>query len=265
VNLDSAAVIVTAFKRPGYLRKTLASWQAARGLDRVRSFTVALGFHEDAFTGQCRVIEDFRHATELGEKVQVKVDSEKARKANGMHRAIGEAATHVLADPGVQFVIFGEEDITVSSDVLEYMSWARAEFAGRGAVVAVCAHSRSGAGWDPRQPAGDTDADQAAVRLAQYFNPWVWGTWRNRWERLLEPTWDWECNSGGPLDSGYDHNIHRRILPEGGLSCVVPDASRSQNIGRHGGWASNEETWGFSQAQSFRADRDPVPYKLVTG
>ena len=64
------------------------------------------------------------------------------------------------------------------------------------------------------------------------------------------------------MDSGYDHNIHRRILPEGGLVCAVPDASRSQNIGRHGGWASSEETWAFSQAASFRADREPVAYRL---
>jgi hypothetical protein len=262
LTLDSAAVIVTARSRPGYLRETLASWQAARGLDRLHSFTFALGYDPDAWMAQCRVIDEFRHASGLGGRVRLKVDSDAARRSNGMHRAIAEAANHVLADPAVEFVIFGEEDIAVSADVLEYMDWARQEFAVQGAVAAVCAHSRGGAGWDPREPAADADADQETVRLVQYFNPWCWGTWRNRWEKLLEPTWDYDVTSGGPMDSGYDHNIHRRVLPEGGLVCAVPDASRSQNIGRHGGWASNEETWAFSQAASFRAAREPVTYRL---
>jgi hypothetical protein len=262
MTLESAAVIITAHRRPDYLRQTLASWQRARGLDRLHSVTFALGYDPDAWMAQLRVVDAFRRDSGLGDRVRVKVDSDAARRSNGMHRAIAEAANHVLQDPAVEFVIFGEEDIAVSADTLEYMSWARREFAAQGAVAAVCAHSVGGAGWDKREPADDADADQEAVRLLQYFNPWCWGTWRNRWEKLLEPTWDYDCNSGGPLDSGYDHHLHRRILPEGGLVCVVPGASRSQNIGRHGGWASNEETWAFSQAASFRADREPVAYRL---
>lgn len=262
MNLESAAVIVTARSRPRYLEQVLGSWQHARGLDRLHSFTVALGWDEGAWKAQLRVIDAFRVRSGLGSRVRIKADSEAARKSNGMHRAIAEAANHVLQDPAVQFVVFGEEDIAVSDDVLEYMAWARKEFATQGAVLAVCAHSVGGAGWDKREPADDADADQETVRLLPYFNPWVWGTWRNRWERLLEPTWDYECNSGGPMDSGYDHNIHRRLIPEGGLVCAVPDASRSQNIGQHGGWASTPETWAFSQAASFRPERGTVAYRL---
>lgn len=262
MTLESAAVIVTARSRPAYLRQVLASWQRARGLDRLRSFTFALGYDPDAFTAQVRVIDAFRRDTGLGDRVRVKVDSDAARKSNGMHRAIAEAANHVLQDPAVEFLVFGEEDITVSADVLEYMSWARREFASQGAVAAVCAHTAAGQGWHKREPAGDAGADQEAVRLLQDFSPWVWGTWRLRWEKLLEPTWDYDVTSGGPMDSGYDWNIATRVLPEGGLVCAVPDASRSQNIGRHGGWASSEETWAFSQAASFRPDREPVTYRL---
>ncbi len=262
MTLESAAVIVTAYRRPDYLRRTLASWQAARGLDRVHSFTVALGVHPDAFTSQVREVGAFRDASGLGPRVRIKVDSEAARRSNGMHRAVGEAADHVLADPAVQFLVFGEEDIAVSSDVLEYMSWARREFTGDGPVLAVCAHSVGGAGWDRREPAGDDGADQEAVRLLPYFNPWCWGTWRDRWEQVLEPGWDWDCNSGDAMTSGYDWNIATRIIPQGGFTCAVPDASRSQNIGRYGGWASSEETWAFSQAASFRAGREPCAYRL---
>lgn len=262
MTLESAAIIVTAYRRPWYLERTLASWRQARGLERVHSFTIALGWDPDVAKAQLGVISAFREASGLGSRVKIAVDSEAARKSNGMHRAIGEAGNHVLTDPAVQFVIFGEEDVTVSGDTLEYFSWARGQFAMERSVLAVCAHSPGAAGWDKREAADDADADQEAVRLLPYFNPWVWSTWRNRWEGVIEPLWDWDCNSGDANTSGYDHNLQRRVIPEGGFTCAVPDASRSQNIGEHGGWASSAETWAFSQAASFRADRGTVAYRL---
>jgi hypothetical protein len=45
----------------------------------------------------------------------------------------------------------------------------------------------------------------------------------------------------------------------------VPDASRSQNIGRLEGWASSDWSFSFSQAQSFRPHREPGKYTLVHG
>lgn len=267
VTLESAAVIVTAFRRPDYLRRALASWRQARGIGGVHSFTLAAGFADElTFTAQMRVFGEFRQAAGLdGPRGCPRVDSDQARRSNGMHRAIAEAAAHVLADEQVGFVIFGEEDLVVSDDVLEYFCWARRELGSDGRVLAVCAHSRGGAGWDTRQPAGDGDADQGAVRLLPYFSPWVWGTWRDRWEQVIGPSWDHDCNSGGPVDSGYDWNLAARVIPRGGFTCAVPDASRSQNIGRYGGWASDEETWGFSQAASFREHREPGGYRLADG
>lgn len=262
MSLESAAVIVTAHRRPWYLEETLKSWQEARGIGQVRSFTIALGWHPDTWKAQLRVIDGFRQASGLGSRMRLKVDSEAARKSNGMHRAIGEAATAVLEDPAARFLIFGEEDVIVSGDVLEYMTWARQEFAADGSVLLACAHSAGAAGWDKHEPADDADADQEAVRLLPYFNPWVWGTWRDRWEQVIEPRWDWDCNSGGPATSGYDWNLATRVIPQGGYVCAVPDASRSQTIGEHGGWASNAETWAFSQAASFRDHREPVTYRL---
>jgi hypothetical protein len=265
VSLDDLAVIVTSYSRPWYSQPVLESWSRARGIAGVHSFTLALGWHDkQAFTGQLRNLSAFREATGLGERARWLPDSSEAARSNGMHRVIAEAAQHVLEDPAVRFLVFGEEDITVSTDVLEYVTWAREVFAQDERVLCVCAHSPGGQGWDPKVPIEDADADQETVRLLPYFNSWVWGTWRERWERVLEPSWDWDCNSGGALDSGYDHNLHRRVIPQGNYLCAVPDASRSQNIGRDGGWAANPADFWLTQAPSFRADRGAVAYRLVT-
>ena len=264
VNLSGIAIVNTAFNRPHYLKQVLASWQHARGIGDIHSFTVALGWHEETFKAQLRAIGEFRDATGLGERCRVKIDSSAARRANGMHTAIAQAGNHVLQDPAVEFVVFTEEDLLVSTDVLEYFAWAREAFAGDGRVLYACAHNVGGQGWDRREPAQDADADQEAVRLLPYFNPWTCGTWRDRWVKVVEPSWDYRCDSGGALDSGHDWNLATRVIPRGNYLSAVPDASRSQNIGQHGGWAANPADFHLTQAQSFRPMRDPVAYRLVT-
>jgi hypothetical protein len=262
--LDSTAIIVTAFARPAYLERTLSSWQNTRGIRGIHSVTLALGHHPPAFMDQLRLYDSFRRELGLGARGLVKPDSAAAKASNGMHRAIAEAANWTLArNPDVEFLIFGEEDLIVSSDVLEYFSWAREQFAEDERVLAVCSHSPGGQGWDPKGPIDDGDADQETVRLLPgYFQAWVFGTWQDRWEKILKPSWDYDCNKGGPLTSGWDWGVLRTVR-EGGYFCVVPDASRSQNIGRDGGWAANPADFPNTQAASFREHREPVAYRLI--
>jgi len=264
MSLAATAVINTALKRPQYLEKVLSAWQNARGIQDVHSFTLALGHDPDQFLPQLNAFDRFRKATGLGQRGRVKVDSAAARTSRGMGRAIGEAGNHVFADPAVEFVVFGEEDVIVSSDVLEYMSWARREFAEDERVLCACAHSVGGQGWDePGIGALNPDADESAVRLLPYFNAWCWGVWRDRWESVMAPRWDWQCDSGGPATSGYDWNVHARIVPQGSYLVAIPDASRSQNIGQHGGWAANPADFDATQAASFQAEREPVAFRLI--
>jgi hypothetical protein len=264
VTLASTAVIVTALKRPDYLRQTLTSWQQARGISDVRSFTLALGRDPDSLMSQAIVFGEFIDAAGLKGRARVKMDSDAAARSRGMHRAIGEAGNHVFADPAVEFAVFSEEDVIVSSDVLEYMAWARETFAGDERVLCACAHDVGGSGWnEPGIGLLRADADQEAVQLLPEFSPWAWGTWRDRWERTLEPGWDWECSKGPrPDQHGYDWTIFHTIQREGYV-CAVPEASRSQNIGEWGGWAASPADFPNTQAASFRAERSPVTYRLA--
>ena len=258
-------VMVTAWRRPDYLRQTLESWSRVRGISEVRRFTIALGWSDKAtLEKQTEVIDAAKRPPDPLPMLRVKPDSSAARAARGMGRAIGEAVSAAFADPGCQFVICGEEDIVVSDDVLEYMSWAAAEFKGDSRVLAVCAHTPAGQGWDEpgAGPREDPDADPGAVRLIQGFSPWVWGAWRDRWERVLKPGWDWDCNMGDAMTSGYDWTIALRTIGLTGRVCAMPFASRSQNIGRDGGWAADPAQFDATQSASFRAQREPCAYRV---
>lgn len=268
MNFADMAIMTTARFRPYYLEPILASWANNEGIDQIRRFVISLG-PSDRHAEQITVIK--RAARRLGAGLEILPQSDAAVRGDGRrvpfgpHRAIAEAIDQVFTDPDVEFVVAGEEDVQVSSDTLAYMQWAATEFAGDQDVLAVCAHNQHGQGWDEPGPAADEDADQETVRLLPYFNPWCWGTWRDRWEKILSPEWDRNCDSGGDLDSGYDWNIHARILPRHGMLCVVPAASRSQNIGALEGWASTPEIVARAQSQSFRRERDPgVNYHLMT-
>jgi hypothetical protein len=257
------AVATTACKRPYYWRETVKSWEQARGISDMLMFYVAMG-RSDREREMTAVLQQ----SNLMDRPGVIVRPDPVPNM-GMHRAIGDMGNMLLADtknpaPGADFVVFGEEDVVVSDDVLEYFAWAAAEFEDNGNVAAVCAHSPGGQGWDKHEPADDGDADQWQVRLLPYFNAWCWGTWWDRWP-MFAKEWDWDCTSGGATDSGWDWNIATRILPRNNKLCVVPDASRSQNIGRLEGWASSDWSFSFSQAQSFRPHREPGKYTLVHG
>lgn len=259
--LRNTALLITARQRPDYLRRTFDSWARVPEIGRLRGISVALGWSA-RWDDQLAVISLAERR--LPRRVGVIRDSPAAHDGPGMHRALGEAIDREFDDRRVEYVICGEEDVIVSSDILAYMSWAQLWYDDN--VLCICAHNRGGTGWDGLDaPREDGDADQEKVRLLPYFNPWVWCVGRDQWKAKLRPVWDWDCDSGGELDSGYDWAI-QRLAQVGPWRNLVPDAARSQTIGELGGWASTPEIFPLQQSRSFREHRrGPVQYRLQLG
>jgi hypothetical protein len=261
IGLPDVVLVCTAWRRPEYLEKTLASWATARGVGRLGGLVVALG--PSAVEEQQREIIRLAPVG-LDHLTVVLDDSEAARNSPGMHRALGEALTWVRDELKPKAIICAEEDIIVSSDVLEYMGWALNRFETNPLVAAVCAHDVGGQGWDiPGIGQAGFDADPAEVALSDYFNPWVWATWTGRKLDFLLDQWDWDATLG-PISwqHGYDWQI-RRLIHEQGLLSAVPAASRSQNIGKDGGYYARPDLFDQTRASSFRKHRDPLTYRLI--
>lgn len=254
---SSVSVVVTCWRRPQYLERTLRSWRAVRGIEHVRKFIMACGV-----SMELPAIADV--IMNSGLEAEIHMDSPAARASFGMHRALGEAIDHAFADPFTNWVICGEEDIMVSDDVLEYFTWAFRHMTGDLRILAACAHNRGGTGWDKLYLGPqDAGADPEIVRAVPYYHPWVWAVSRYNWQHTLRSQWDWDCDSGGADDSGYDWNIQKRVLPRGDWLCLVPDASRSQNIGEHGGVNSSPDIYLLQRSDSFELHRDRTGYKLL--
>lgn len=254
--LSNAAIMTTAHKRPKYLKQTLGAWAGARGIEHISRFYVALGV-SPLQDEQLGIIGNF--ADKIKKPVFVVIDNPPV----GPSRAIGQMAHRAFADSDIDFLIFGEEDILVGDDMLELMSWGKETYASDERVLMVNGHSHCGNGWDGPNVKDDPNADESIIRLETYFHPWCWGTWRDRWEQVIEPTWDWDLTTGSfGYDNGYEWNLATRIMPRGDYVAPTPDVSRSQHIGKDDGWASTPEVYLWGLSHNFREHRDPVTFEV---
>lgn len=232
------ALLLTAFDRPEYLRRVLASWALVPELAT---------WHVRVAVEPGPVQEEVLELVSVLPDAEVVVNDRRLGVAENPYRHLA-----ALFDAGFDFVARTEDDLVVADDVLRLLEGCDARYAGAADVATVCAYSPADAGADP-----------ALVRRTTAFSPWLWGTWRDRWDGLIGPTWDRDYSTwnGSPgFESGWDWNLNTRVLPAHGLTTVAPAASRVQNIGVVGqhGTAQNHE-----RAASFLATFGRPAYRYV--
>ena len=258
VNLTRTAIMMTAWRRPQYLRQVLASWAKVDGVQDVAAFRVCLDPH-DRQDRMLSVIAEARG--EYGLDIEARVNT----RHLGVSVNPVEGGTGIFRDyPDVDYIVMAEEDLVVADDTLRYLSWADETFRDDPGVLIACAHSP-----DDPQP----DADPAAVVLLPRFRCWIWATWRDRWFDVLEPTWDRAYYTGNQetgQQSGFDWNIDLRVIhgtaPQAlgrKYLCALPLASRSQNIGRFEGVHADASAYDGTLNPSFREKFGEVGYRLT--
>ena len=231
------AMFLTAYDRPQYLIDTLRSWRKVRGFhDWPLYIRIEPSHMQDDILN---IVRELEHPN--------------------VHINVNPQVYGVLHHPWVafedlfdryDFVVRLEDDLMVSEDTLEYFEWASSVYESHPRVAAVIGYT------------GENGPDNG-VRLAPEFCPWVWGTWRDRWRKLIGPTWDHDYSTynGHPGNqSGWDWNLNTRIFPEYGLCAVYPTSSRVQNIGIYGVHGRPEN---FETSASFRLEREPVEYAEI--
>jgi hypothetical protein len=243
VRASRAAVVMTACRRPYYLRRVLESWAGVRGVGDLAVFRVSLDASDRA-----------AEMAEVAEGALFPVSLVLNLPPLGVSVNPVEAGSAVFRQyPDVDFLVLAEEDLLVASDVLEYMAWGAENFQAAQEVLAVRAHP------------GEEGRDIRACRLVDGFSPWVWGTWRDRWAAVLAPTWDRSYSTGDAEcpAAGFDWNIDKRVMPKRGLRCLVPEVSRSQNIGEQEGVHALPEDFASTVLASFREYVPPQRYRLA--
>lgn len=204
---EVAVAFTVSGRREKYLRATIDSWAKVRGVRDVHLlFSVEPG---GAMSGtNLAHFEAFLKRS--FPSVSVHVNEYVLGCLDNTRRAMRKAF-----QTGAQFAICAEEDLAVSTDVLEYFTWAQ-RYRDDSDIQTVCAHTfRSGKHVPPGK----------AVRI-KWFSPLVWGTWQRKWEDFILPDWQ-------GLDTNaqaWDLNLRLQLVHADKFS-LFPTQSRSIHRG----------------------------------
>jgi len=213
---------VLGASRPAYLEQTLQSLRACYELDRWSCIVMLDDAGPEA--DECE-----RIAALMGFGV------ERFPVRMGCNAATIETLRMAWADPSVQFVCHVEDDTPLCRDALVYMREMAVRYREDREVFTVSAYQR--------MPL----AGSSSCYRRRWFTPWVWGTWRDRWEEMAakfgaEPSWDWQVN----------HAMR-------GDRCeIAPTVSLSRNIGAEGGTHVPSAVW-HREHQHVQTTSDDVP------
>lgn len=208
------ALVFTAFDRPQYWAPVVKSWSQVD----LTGWDVFLRLEPSDEGTQEHMTQLFIEF--LGDEHTIIVNPE--RLGVLLHPWV---AFETLFLAGYDFVVRAEDDLVVSSDVLQFFEQASEIFAGDDSVATVHAFNETGSD------------DLHRIDVDSEFNPWVWGTWADRWREYIGPTWDRDYSTfnGYPGNqSGWDWNLDTRVLPRLGKQVAVVAQSRVQNIGEWG-------------------------------
>lgn len=215
-------IAFTVYNRPDYLEKTLDSWTKVRNPHN-HSFIFKVEA-SDKLKQIVRVIDSFKN------QISVPVDIVINDPALGVGKNHYDALSLVFDTMDCDAVIMAEDDIIVSNDILEYFEYAFEKYKNDESVLTACSH---------RYVEGPNDKNY--IIKEQSFDPWTWGTWKNRWTKYLKNNWDLKTFTlDQRIVGGFDYHIVYRILPNNNLVSVFPGTTRSKHIGMNGTHAREE-------------------------
>lgn len=228
-------LFITAANRPNYFREVLSSWRDVRGF---YDWNVVIRLEPtDKTSEMLETVAELEHS-----KLQTIVNPEVYGVLH--HPWVG---FNEIFNGFTDFVVRAEDDLTVSSDILEFFDWAAEAYRADPEIATVLGYT---------ERAG---AEDLVVRQ-QDFSPWVWGTWQDRWENVIRDTWDHTYSTFNAYpgnQAGWDWNLNTRVLPSLGLKNIAPASSRVQNIGV---WGIHGTEGNFVQSPSFVSERPQITY-----
>lgn len=108
------------------------------------------------------------------------------------------------------YVLFFEDDDMPCKDCLRFFEWARDKYENDVDILSITSYNRT---WP-------TPDEYYKVYRKQWFTPWGWATWKDRWDEIKTK---WNNNMG--WDTIINHHVR------GNRYEIKPRLARTQNIG----------------------------------
>lgn len=244
------ALVVTAYDRPNLLRSTLESLARVRGIEDW-DLHVSVDPCGSADLEEQVMVAAVTTLSGLGVQAQVTVHLHDTHLGVLEHPFV--ILDHLFAD-GYDYVLRLEDDMLFTEDLLEYHEWASREFREDTRVAIVESLST-------RDPSVSNSGGPTEIEVVQAFgSPLAIGTWPDRWDRWLAPTWDHDYSSGEGDRSGWDWNLALRVYPMYGLSSARPRLDKVFHTGVVGAHSTPEI---YELRPALRPVPAPIAYRVV--
>jgi hypothetical protein len=232
-------VTITAYKRPGLLRRCLESIAKA-DLSPVGNLFVQLDYHSPTMTEQM-LKEAMSFRSKLAE-LGVFTNGMKTADRRGIANITRAAYACAFEDNADAAICAIEEDTTVSPDAFLFAEWALKQQPY--AFVNLCSH-QTPLGSDPTKVHEDNELRGG----------YGWAFTREFWE-YLDPRW----NGKNHAPYGWDWNVTYLCYREK-WRVLTPEVSRVRHTGREGGTYTTPAT--FDATPQHVCDTVPEKYEIV--
>jgi hypothetical protein len=148
----------------------------------------------------------------------------------GCSKNIYSCIDYCFKNTDTSFHVHLEDDTVPSKDYLLFCEWSSEKFKNDKRVATVCGFTRKNIKNDFDYKEENLKELQKKVTTRDWFHPWGWGIWRDRWEKnLSKQLWTKITSKGGYLS--WDILSRKILVDDQKLSEVFPVISRIQNIG----------------------------------
>lgn len=202
MEMGDYCIVMTLCNRPEYTRRVLEALAQCDGIEGVPV----------AFACEPVNAEVVRLARKFREPRFVSVGTRKAGCNLNTYYALSVGFSEY------DQVIALEDDTVPGKDFLRFCEWGLREYRDDKSVFSICGYQRT--------PADELVHTSAVIR-EQWFTPWGWATWRDRWDSVRTK---WPADDS---QVSWDTVIDK--VTRAGRYEIRPLVARIQNIGGEGG------------------------------
>jgi hypothetical protein len=233
-------ITITTYRRPHYLREGLASIEAAKPEGYILCFGIEPGCDE--------IVQIARGVQFIETRITINP------QILGVRRNPYTTLRRVFKE-GSTFNIYLEEDVVISPDTFFLASWFQA-LPERDRYVCLSLFN-----YESRE------GDEAACVVSKRLAPLGMGITEAAWKQWFKPNWRSDERSRrvyGPSCHGWDWSMAALLAEEKDLKTVTPLLSRSNHIGRLGGYHCSPEYHDRTFSHLSRATaQGPLEYRII--
>lgn len=202
------AIAITLFRRPEYTQQVLDALLECYGIEDIPVFLS----HDwsFAFDRSCQAVAEVAHRFQQRHKGPSEYFVHHSKLGIDLNKLF---VIPKAFESGADFVVFIEDDTVPARDLIRFMQSMAAAHVDHKDIWSVCGYNHLS-----EVEFGQARQMPYAVGVSRGFNPWLWGTWRDRWQEFYGDGGDrYKADTKHEANGLFDHWLSKKdrlfVLP----------------------------------------------------